>query len=443
MKHKSWLGLAALVGLLLLAASSDSYGQRRGGGGRAGGGAVGGARGGYVAGPYGGGGGGYRSGGTVVGPGGGSVSRGAGGGSYTTQRGTTIDYGGAGRTVTGPGGATAGRGVGGVQVTTPGGREATKVGTVGGVSGPGGRTAVGGSSVGVAQGPRGTAVGGSHGGAVLGPGGAVAGGSRAGAAVGAGGAWAGAARGAAVAGASGLAGYTAARGVAVAGHHTAYVGRTTLATQGVAVRRGFVHYNCFTPTWCAAHVHIWRPVAWTAAAFWAGSTWATVASTCGYPAEPVVYDYGSTVVYEDNRVYYNGEPVATAEEYATQATEIAETGEKAQVSEKEEWVSLGVFGMVQGDEKDANKIFQLAVNKDGILRGTYYDAISDMEFPVSGSVDKKAQRAAWVVGDRKDTVYETGIGNLTEPETSMLVHFGKDRTQQWTLVRLEPPEDKK
>jgi hypothetical protein len=25
----------------------------------------------------------------------------------------------------------------------------------------------------------------------------------------------------------------------------------------------------------------------------------------------------------------------------------------------------------------------------------------------------------------------------------MLVHFGADRTQQWTLVRLEPPKDQK
>jgi hypothetical protein len=39
-------------------------------------------------------------------------------------------------------------------------------------------------------------------------------------------------------------------------------------------------------------------------------------------------------------------------------------------------------------------------------------------------------------------VYETGFGNLTQPETEMLVHFGKDKTQQWTLVRLEPPKDK-
>jgi len=30
-------------------------------------------------------------------------------------------------------------------------------------------------------------------------------------------------------------------------------------------------------------------------------------------------------------------------------------------------------------------------------------------------------------------VYETGLGNLSQQETQLLVHFGKDRTQQWTL----------
>jgi hypothetical protein len=447
MRTMRLIGLGALVGLLLLAADSDSYGQRRGGGavGRGGGAAVGGARGGYVAGPYGGGGGGARAGGTVIGPGGGSASRGAGGGSYTTGRGTTIDYGGAGRAVTGPGGGAAGRGVGGVQVTTPGGRTATKVGTAGGVAGPGGRAAVGGSSVGVANGPRGTAVTGSRGGAALGPGGAVAGGSRGGVAVGAGGGVvAGGVRGGAAVNPYGLSRYSGVRAAGVVGHRTAYVGRTALNTQGAYVRRGFVHYNCFTPAWYSTHVHVWRPVAWTtAAAFWTGAAWATVAATCSYPVEPVIYDYGSTIVYEDNRVYYNGDPIATAVEYTTQATAIAVQGQEAKVSEKDEWVSLGVFGMVQGDEKDANNIFQLAVNKDGVIRGTYYNALDDMESPVSGSVDSKTQRAAWVVGDRKDTVYETGIGNLTEAETTMLVHFGKDRTQQWTLVRLDQPEENK
>ena len=32
------------------------------------------------------------------------------------------------------------------------------------------------------------------------------------------------------------------------------------------------------------------------------------------------------------------------------------------------------------------------------------------------------------------------IYNLTKDETEMLIHFGKNRTQQWQLVRLEEPE---
>ena len=69
--------------------------------------------------------------------------------------------------------------------------------------------------------------------------------------------------------------------------------------------------------------------------------------------------------------------------------------------------------------------------------------LSDTTLPVYGSVDKKTQRAAWTVGDRKDTTYEAGLANLTKSETTMLVHFGKDRTQQWTLVRVEQPADQK
>jgi hypothetical protein len=33
-------------------------------------------------------------------------------------------------------------------------------------------------------------------------------------------------------------------------------------------------------------------------------------------------------------------------------------------------------------------------------------------------------------GDRKEPVFEAGIANLTKSETTMLVHFGKERMQQ-------------
>jgi hypothetical protein len=260
-------------------------------------------------------------------------------------------------------------------------------------------------------------------------------------AAGPGGAVAGAHRGGVAAGPHGLARYTAYG--AAAGHRTEFIAAGSLHARGAYVRQGFAHYRCFTKGWYTDHPAAWRAVAWTAATFWAGATWATVSSTCGYPAEPIAYDYGSSVVYEDGQVYSDGEPVGTAEEYTEQAAQIAARGEAVKASEKEEWISLGVFGIVQTDEQNANDVFQLAVNKDGVLRGNYYSAVLDISLPVYGSVEAKTQRAAWTVGGQKGTVYETGIGNLTGPQTAVLVHFGKERTQQWTLVRLEPPEEEK
>jgi hypothetical protein len=39
--------------------------------------------------------------------------------------------------------------------------------------------------------------------------------------------------------------------------------------------------------------------------------------------------------------------------------------------------------------------------------------------------------------------FEAGFANLTKSETTTLVHVGKGRTQQWTLVRNEQPAESK
>jgi hypothetical protein len=96
---------------------------------------------------------------------------------------------------------------------------------------------------------------------------------------------------------------------------------------------------------------------------------------------------------------------------------------------------------VQGDETTAHNLFQLAINKDGVLRGNYYNAMADSNEPVAGSVDPKTQRAAWTIGGRKYPVFEAGIANLTKDETTMLIHFSKDKNRQMTLVRIEAPKD--
>src|SRR5262249_20225003 len=191
-------------------------------------------------------------------------------------------------------------------------------------------------------------------------------------------------------------------GTVAARRGTYYVSGGALRTQGTYVRTNFRYYNSFTPAWYARYPRAWRAARWFAATAWMPATWAGVSGYCSYPATPVYYDYGTSVVYQEHKVYINGEQAATAEQYAQQQITFSDAGRAAEPSEKEEWKPLGVFALVRGEEQTSDKIFQLAVNKDGEIRGNYYDAFADNTLPVYGSVDKKTQRAAWSVGEKKD-----------------------------------------
>src|SRR5207302_410423 len=135
---------------------------------------------------------------------------------------------------------------------------------------------------------------------------------------------------------------------------------------------------------------------------------------------PYTYDYGENITYQDGTVYYGDQPHATEEQYADQAVTIADTGKQTQPAADEKWQPLGVFAMVKGEETTSNDIFQLALNKDGVVRGNYYNAVSDIATHVSGSLDKTSQRVAWTIGDKKFPVYEAGLLNLTREQTTML-----------------------
>lgn len=382
--------------LLLFAVQTElqarGFGGVRGGaafGGR-GGVAVGGARGGVAAGPF-----------------GGVHAGGARGGTYVGPRGTTVQRGSVGGISRGPLGGVHAGGASGARVTTPGGRTYT--------SGSAGRVGVGPLGGVHAHGASGTAIRTPYGGAAIGHRGGVA---------------------------VGPYGGVAAGRTAAVGHSTRYYNSAALRTQGTYVRTGS-RYNCFTPTWYRRHSVAWVAPRWYGrGSVWVVPTWRTLALYCGITTPPVYYDYGSTVIIQDNNVYVNGNPVATADRYAEQAIRYADLGRQVMPPPNDEWQSLGVFGMIQGEETTAQHIFQLAVNNAGIVRGNYYNAVADNTLPVYGSVDRQSQRIAWSIGDKKEIVFETGLNNLTNEETTLLVHYGKERTEQMMLVRLEEPRDR-
>jgi hypothetical protein len=338
-------------------------------------------------------------------------------GSYTGPRGGEA----AGTTVTGPRGNTVGRGA---AVGPDGGAVAGR-----GVEGAGG----GAAGQAVARGPDGgfAAAGGVRGpdggaaarGVAVGPGGRVA-------------------AGGAVRGPDGGA---AARGiVAGPGGYAAGFARVTPSgryTCAAAVRGNYDHWGVYGRGWYTDHPGAWFAAGWAAGAAWAPCTWYDAAAYCGYAtAEPVYYDYGNNVTYQDNSVYVNGQDVGTSQQYYDQAAQLASTGTAAEAPADGDWMPLGVFALTKTSATTSDVSIQLAVNKEGVLRGNYTDTNTNQTQTVHGSVDKSTQRVAFTVGDNKTTVIETGLYNLTKDEAPCLLHFGQDKTEQWLLVRLKNPD---
>ncbi len=99
--------------------------------------------------------------------------------------------------------------------------------------------------------------------------------------------------------------------------------------------------------------------------------------------------------------------------------------------------TAGVFALTKSGHTKSDVTIQLAVDRQGIIRGNYTNTATDKTQLVQDSVDKQTQRVAITVGDNTTNIVETGLYNLTKDEAPMLIHFGKDRAEQWLLVRLE------
>jgi hypothetical protein len=179
----------------------------------------------------------------------------------------------------------------------------------------------------------------------------------------------------------------------------------------------------------------WRPVTYVAFGAFMGATWAN--------AQPRYYAYGTggNVYYENNVVYVDGQPAGTPEEYAAQSTALVASA-PAEVTDTE-WLPLGTFALTREGVNDSQAMLELAMNKQGVLSGTYYNEATQVSRSLKGMVDQASQRAAigFADGMNADVVLETGIQNLTQDEAPALLHQGNDRSGPVLLVRLQAPAD--
>jgi hypothetical protein len=179
---------------------------------------------------------------------------------------------------------------------------------------------------------------------------------------------------------------------------------------------------------------------------WRAPTYAAMGAFFGASlanAQPVYYGYGTggNVYYENNTVYVDGQASGTPEQYAQQALDYVAAAPAPEQVPQEEWLPLGVFVLSREDVADSQAMLELAVNKQGVLAGTYYNESTGASRPLKGSVDQKSQRAVVGFADGKnaDLALETGIYNLTQEEAPALMHHGTEESTPVLLVRLPEP----
>lgn len=234
---------------------------------------------------------------------------------------------------------------------------------------------------------------------------------------------------------------------------------SAMTDRGVGVRNAFRDDSLFRRDWWGRYPYAWGG-AWGDDWAYGYGDWDDLASFWDYPVStpPVEYDYGNNITYQGDTVYYGNQPSETAANYYTQAQIIAQSMPIAPASvattngktavpaalaaaeskDAKDWKSLGVFSLTQGDQTNSTMLFQLAVNKKGAIRGNYYNALTKECKVVSGAVDKKNMRVAFEVEGNKTVIYDTGLANLMQPQSPILVHFSKTNTEQWNMVRLDP-----
>ncbi len=200
----------------------------------------------------------------------------------------------------------------------------------------------------------------------------------------------------------------------------------------------------FSAGWYGNHPNAWRynhPYAngWAAAGLGATTAWLGInALSPGYAGYPVE----NTTVYTSDNGSAPAQPTQTANAQplpADQAGQLARSGGSDQHPE-ESFLPLGVYSLAAKGQTDASAMVQLAVSKDGQLRGSYYDVLSDEGHSIHGAVDKKTQRVAWTVVPNGKVVFETGLTNLTQESGPLSVHFENGQTREWTLARYEGEE---
>jgi hypothetical protein len=179
----------------------------------------------------------------------------------------------------------------------------------------------------------------------------------------------------------------------------------------------------FTASWWADHPQAWRYThphadAWAVATLGGLGAWLGIAALEDEPYN-----------------VYTSE--TTDEEAADVADQTEQTAANEPAQDVGDFLPLGVFALAPAGAADASGLVQLAVDKQGELRGNYYDVLSGEDAAITGTIDKQTQQAAFKVGTSGNVQLEATLASLTQPQANVTVRFADGQTRDWTLARFD------
>lgn len=175
--------------------------------------------------------------------------------------------------------------------------------------------------------------------------------------------------------------------------------------------------------------------------WWAVSTPLVINDWLHYSSRaPRYYYYGDNgvVYYSDSSSYNNFIQVQQYNDFVNQAVVIANNIPQVD-PQNAQWKPLGVFALSpeSGPDVNPNDYFTLAVTSEGVIGGVYFNPDKNQNEEIEGVVDGQSLRAVWKFIGTQWPIFETGIFNFTQDESTAFIHYPNGRTEPQLLIRLQ------
>jgi len=192
----------------------------------------------------------------------------------------------------------------------------------------------------------------------------------------------------------------------------------------------------FTPAWYSEHPDAWQ-YTHPHADLWAVAGVAGLTNWLGYPAAAT----SATAATSTTVAAAIATTTAAGTEATATATSTDGNASSAAAPPDLEWMPLGVYATGPKDAAQGHVYQQLAVSKQGELKGNYYDSITNTTQPVSGSIDRETRKASWKVGGKGGATFETTLDALMKTPSDVTMKSG-GAEHEWELVQVQKPDDK-